>query len=212
MDASKTILLTGFDPFGGESVNPSWLAVSRLAGNWDGPAALETVRLPVVFSESAVQLRAAVERVQPDVVISVGEAGGRTQVTPELVGINWDDARIPDNAGEQPRQTPIDPEGPAARFSTLPVYEAVDRMRAAGIPASVSTTAGTYVCNHVLYTVCGIVEATQRKPMLGGFCHVPYAPEQVAGRADPSLSPELAARGLGLLARAALDRLERVEG
>ncbi len=200
------VLMTGFEPFADEGVNPSWLAVSLLASAWDGPAELVTEQLPVVFAESGPALRRAVEFAEPDVVISVGEAGGRNQVTPELVGINWDDARIPDNSGAQPSQSLIEPDGPAARFTTLPIYDAVDRMRAAGVPARVSTTAGTYVCNHIMYTIGGLVEASDGR-LRGGFCHVPYAPEQVVARDAPSLSPEVAARGLRILLETTLEKM-----
>lgn len=201
------VLLTGFDPFADEGVNPSWMAVSRLRRVWDGPAELEIVRLPVVFAESGPALRRAVEQAAPDLVVSVGEAGGRNQITPELIGVNWDDARIPDNSGAQPRQTRIEPDGPDARFTTLPVYAAVERMRAAGLPARVSTTAGTYVCNHVMYVLGGLVEASGGR-MRGGFCHVPYAPQQVVDRDVPSLSTEMAAAGLRILVETTLEGID----
>ena len=202
------VLLTGFEPFCGEVVNPSWMAVTRLSETWDGPADLVIQRLPVAFAASGPAVRRAVERSEPDVVIAVGEAGGRTQVTPELVGINWDDACIPDNAGAQPRQTRIEPDGPAARFTTLPVDEAVERMRAAGVPARVSTTAGTYVCNHVMYVLGGLAEASGGH-LRSGFCHVPYAPQQVVDRDAPSLSTEVASAGLRILVETTVARIRR---
>lgn len=198
-----TVLLTGFEGFEGQEVNASWLAVTRLREIWDGPARLVTEQLPVVFADAGPALRRAVERTGPDIVISVGEAGGRTRITPELIGINWDDARIPDNAGAQPRRTRIEPGGPDARFTGLPVYEAVARMRAAGLPAGVSTTAGTYVCNHVMYVLGGLAEASDGR-LCAGFCHVPYAPQQVVTRDAPCLPTDLAAQGLRILVETTL--------
>ncbi|MGC4108193.1 MAG: pyroglutamyl-peptidase I [Thermomicrobiales bacterium] len=201
----RTILMTGFAPFGGETVNPAWQAVQHVAAIWDGPARLEIVELPVVFGESADVLREAMRRVRPDLVIAVGQAGGRAHVTPERVAINVDDARIPDNAGNQPLNETIDPEGPAAWFTTLPIKRAVATMRDQGIPASVSNSAGTYVCNHIFYQLMRII-AAEFPQTRGGFVHVPFSPEQVAasGMAQPSLSVTTIAAGLTVLAHASL--------
>ena len=200
-----TVLMTGFAPFGGEAVNPSWQAVQRVAATWDGPASLAIVELPVVFGESAEVLRRAMRRVRPDLLVAVGQAGGRAQVTPERVAINVDDARIPDNAGNQPIDDPIDPDGPAAWFTTLPIKRAVAAMRAAGIPAAISNSAGTYVCNHIFYQAMRII-AAEFPATRGGFVHVPFSPEQVAaaGTAHPSLPVETVAAGLTILAHTAL--------
>lgn len=205
----RTILMTGFAPFGGESVNPSWQAVQRVATAWDGPEPLAIVELPVVFDQSAEVLRDAMRQVQPDLVIAVGQAGGRAQLTPERVAINVDDARIPDNAGNQPIDEPIDPDGPAAWFTTLPVKRAVAAMRNRGIPAAVSNSAGTYVCNHIFYQLMRII-AAEFPGTRGGFVHVPFSPEQVAaaGSSQPSLSVDAIAEGLTILLRETLSANE----
>lgn len=203
--AIPTVLMTGFAPFGGEAVNPSWQAVQHVAATWDGPEALTIVELPVVFGRSGEVLREAMRRFRPDLVIAVGQAGGRAQVTPERVAINVDDARIPDNAGNQPIDAPIDPDGPAAWFTTLPVKRAVAAMREQGIPAAVSNSAGTYVCNHIFYQLMRFI-AAEFPGTRGGFVHVPFSLEQVAaaGTAQPSLPVETIAAGLAILLRAAL--------
>ncbi|MFE0870053.1 pyroglutamyl-peptidase I [Streptomyces rochei] len=196
-------LITGFAPFGGEHVNPSWQAASLVAA--EPPAGLDVtaVELPCVFGESLDVLRDAVRTHAPDVVLCLGQAGGRPGVTVERVGINVDDARIPDNAGRQPVDEPVVPGGPAAHFSTLPVKACVAALREAGVPAAVSNTAGTFVCNHVAYGL-GHLIATEFPHVRGGFVHVPWAPEQVTDGTAPSLPPATVAHGLrALLATAA---------
>lgn len=199
------VLLTGFAPFGGESVNPSWQAVSLLGARRDDVAAVE---LPCEFAASLPALRAAVAEHRPSLVVCVGQAGGRLEVTPERVAINLIDARIPDNAGEQPVDVPVVPEGPAAYFTTLPVKACVAAVRAAGVPASVSHTAGTYVCNQVFY---GLMHLLSTLPdVRGGFVHVPFSPEQVAasGKAAPSLGVDRVADALEVLVDTALRTTE----
>ncbi|MEV7093524.1 pyroglutamyl-peptidase I [Amycolatopsis sp. NPDC051045] len=192
------VLMTGFVPFGGESVNPSWQAVSLLAARRDEVAAVE---LPCEFAASLPALRRALEEHRPDLVVCVGQAGGRSEVTPERVAINLIDARIPDNAGAQPVDAPVVPDGPAAYFTTLPVKACVAAIRAAGVPASVSHTAGTYVCNQVFYGLMHLL-ATEFPDVRGGFVHVPFSPEQVAGpgKPAPSLSVDRMAGALDVLA------------
>ncbi|OPC79126.1 pyroglutamyl-peptidase I [Embleya scabrispora] len=181
------VLLTGFDTFAGEASNPSWEAV-RLVAAEPGGTDLEVtaVRLSCVYGIALDELRSAVERVDPDLVVCVGQAGGRPDVTVERIAINVDDARIPDNAGRQPIDVPIVEAGPAAYFAGLPVKACVAAARAAGVPASVSSTAGTFVCNHVFYGLMHLI-ATERPTTRGGFVHVPFASEQVADRAVASL-------------------------
>ena len=147
----KTVLITGFEPFGGESVNPSWEVVSGLDNAIIGECRVVARQLPCVFGESLAVLNAAIDALSPSLVLAVGQAGGRTDITVERVAINVDDARIADNHGQQPVDEPIVADGPAAWFSTLPIKAMVAAMRSAGIPASVSQTAGTFVCNHVMY-------------------------------------------------------------
>jgi pyroglutamyl-peptidase len=199
------VLMTGFAPFGGEPVNPSWQAVSLLAARRDDVAAVE---LPCEFSASLPALRRAVDEHRPSLVVCVGQAGGRLEVTPERVAVNLIDARIPDNAGEQPVDVPVVPDGPAAYFTTLPVKACVAAIRAAGVPASVSHTAGTYVCNQVFY---GLMHLLSTLPdVRGGFVHVPFSPEQVAasGKAAPSLGVDRIADALEVLVDTAMRTTE----
>lgn len=194
------VLVTAFEPFGGESVNPSQQAAQRLAA---GPALdgveLATAFLPVVFGDAIESLRAAVATHTPDVVICVGEAGGRCAVTPERFAVNLNDAPFPDNGGQQPIDEPILAGGPVAYASTLPVAAIVEAIRAAGIPAVTSSTAGSYVCNNVFYGLMHLI-ATERPAMIGGFVHVPYMHEQVLTRRDgpPSLSIEVITQAIGI--------------
>lgn len=196
------VLLTGFAPFGGSVVNPSWQAVSLVAADPPPGLTVTTARLSCVFGTALEELRAAVEESHPEVVVCVGEAGGRTGITVERVAINVNDARIPDNAGQQPVDGPVVEGGPAAYFSTLPVKACVAAVRAAGIPAAVSQTAGTFVCNHVFYGLAHLI-ATERPALRGGFVHVPYAPEQVVDRAEPSLPAATIAEALRAIAATA---------
>lgn len=198
---NRTVLLTGFEPFGGETTNPSWDAVRELAGR-GGP--VEAVLLPCAFGASLEVLRAAIAEHRPALVVAAGLAGGRAGVTPERVAVNLTDARIPDNAGAQPIDVPVVPGGPAAYFTGLPVKACVAAVVAAGIPASVSHTAGTFVCNHVFYGLMHLV-ATEFPEVRGGFVHVPYAPEQVVDRPGvPSLPVSVVADALDLVVRTSL--------
>lgn len=147
----KTVLITGFEPFGGEQVNPSWEVVSQLDNAIIAGCRVVARQLPCVFGESLSVLNSAIDTLSPSLVLAIGQAGGRTDITVERVAINVDDARIPDNKGQQPVDEPIVAGGPAAWFSTLPIKAMVAAMREAGVPASVSQTAGTFVCNHVMY-------------------------------------------------------------
>jgi pyroglutamyl-peptidase len=202
---TSTVLLTGFEPFGGERTNPSWDAVSELAAR---PAAgdhrLVAAQLPCVFDASIDALRAAVAEHAPDVVICVGQAGGRDGITPERVAVNISDARIPDNAGNRPIDVPVVPGAPAAYFTGLPVKACVARLQEAGIPASVSHTAGTFVCNHVFYGLMHLL-ATELPHVRGGFVHVPFSPEQAEGVAAPSLPISTTADALGVIVRTSVE-------
>ena len=171
---TKKLLITGFDPFGAETLNPSWEAV-KLLPNALGGYALTKLEIPTVFGVAAQRVLETANRLQPDVILLIGQAGGRTAVTPEVVGINLREARIPDNAGVKLTNAPIAPEGPAAYFTTVPVREMVNAINAAGIPASLSYSAGTFVCNDVLYSLLHHYHGT---PTQVGFIHVPYLPQQ----------------------------------
>ncbi|POZ17383.1 pyroglutamyl-peptidase I [Lelliottia aquatilis] len=185
----RYVLVTGFEPFGGETVNPSWEVVSQLEGSIIDHCRVVTRQLPCVFGESLSVLNAAIDELNPAVVIAVGQAGGRVDVTVERVAINVDDARIPDNRGQQPIDVPIVPGGPAAWFSSLPIKATVAAMRESGIPASVSQTAGTFVCNHVMYGL--LHKISENAEVKGGFIHIPYLPEQAAAHAG---APSMAAQ------------------
>jgi pyroglutamyl-peptidase len=185
----RYVLVTGFEPFGGETVNPSWEVVSQLEGSIIDHCRVVTRQLPCVFGESLSVLNAAIDELNPVVVIAVGQAGGRVDVTVERVAINVDDARIPDNRGQQPIDVAIVPGGPAAWFSSLPIKATVAAMRERGIPASVSQTAGTFVCNHVMYGL--LHKISENAEVKGGFIHIPYLPEQAAAHAG---APSMAAQ------------------
>ena len=169
-----TILITGFEPFGGQSVNPSWEAVSALPERI-GAYRLGRLRLPVECGEAARRVLVKARALSPQVILCVGQAGGRDSVTPEVIGINLREASIPDNAGAAPAGTPIDPDGPDGIFSTLPVREMAEAIRARGIPALLSYSAGAYVCNDLLYTLLNRFRGTDTRV---GFIHVPYIPSQ----------------------------------
>lgn len=192
------ILLTGFDPFGGETVNPAYEAVKLLPDTVAG-AQLIKLEIPTEFGRAGAVLETVLRAHRPDAVICVGQAGGRAAITPEKVAINLMDGRIPDNAGYQPVDAPIRADGGTAYFSTLPVKAMVQRMREAGIPASVSYTAGTYVCNYLMYTLLYLLDR-EFPGVRGGFIHVPYAMEQVVDKplGTPSMDLHQIARGLAL--------------
>jgi pyroglutamyl-peptidase len=176
---STTVLLTGFEPFGGETINPSQQVVQALEGWSPAPGVwLATQTLPCVFGQAVEGLEHAMARWQPQLVIALGQAASREAVSVERVAINVDDARIPDNLGAQPIDRPVVEGAPAAYFSSLPIKAIVAALRGAGIPAEVSQTAGTFVCNHVFYA---LAHALQRRPgARGGFIHLPCLPQQTS--------------------------------
>jgi pyroglutamyl-peptidase len=177
------ILVTAFDPFGGDVVNPALEAVKQTPEKI-GDLEIVKLEVPTVFRKCIDKLTAAIERERPGAVLCVGQAGGRFDVTPERVAINVDDARIPDNEGNQPVGT-IYEDGPAAYFATLPIKAMVKRIRDAGLPSSVSNSAGTFVCNHIMYGL--LYHLDKRFPgVRGGFVHVPFIPEQVVNRPAPA--------------------------
>lgn len=189
------ILVTGFDPFDHATVNPAWEAVRRLPATVK-TATIVTQEIPTVFGQSAAVLHAAIVRERPDVVLSIGQAGGRAALTPERVAINLDDARIADNAGQRPQDQPIQPTGAPAYFTQLPVKEMVAAIQQAGLPAQLSTTAGTFVCNHLMYQA-QYLRATEFPDLRAGFLHIPFLPEQVIHRpGTPSLALADAVRGI----------------
>ncbi|MDO5423154.1 MAG: pyroglutamyl-peptidase I [Eubacteriales bacterium] len=204
----KKILFTGFEPFGQDSVNPSWDAVSLLPDRI-GDILIVKRRMPVVYDGVAAPLAAAIEEEKPDAVLCVGQAGGRAVLTPEFVAINLKDAAVPDNAGVSYDGEPIRADGPAAYFATVPVKAIAAAMKEAGVPAAVSYTAGTYVCNSIMYHLLSTLE--QHSPQTkGGFIHIPFSCEQVLGRSasTPSLPLPLMAKGLEAAAKAVGEFLE----
>lgn len=190
------ILITGFDPFGGESVNPAFEAVKLLPDTIAGVQILK-LEVPTQFLRAGEVLEAAMNEHRPDVVLCIGQAGGRAAITPEKVAINLMDGRIPDNAGYQPVDMPIRGDGATAYFSTLPVKAMVQKMKASGIPAALSYTAGTYVCNYLMYTLLYLIDK-KFPDVRGGFIHVPYAMEQAVNKplGTPSMDLHQIARGL----------------
>ena len=207
-------LVTGFDPFGGDKVNPSSLAVSKLKKRI-GDIVVHTIELPTSYARSAGVLREAIDKIKPDIVLCVGQAGGRAELCLERVAINIQDARIRDNDGKQPIDKPVLANGLPAHFTTLPIKACVAEMRKAGLPAAVSNTAGTFVCNHIFYSLMEIA-ASHPIPMRGGFLHIPYVPEQVARLGGaPSMSVADIARGIEIILSVSAVRtsdLRTVEG
>lgn len=181
------VLVTGFEPFGGEKVNPALEAIKGLPSEIHG-AEVSWLEVPTVFHKSAQVLEEEMSRYQPDFVLCIGQAGGRSSLTPERVAINQDDARIPDNDGNQPIDLPIRQDGAPAYFSSLPIKAMVQAIKKEGLPASVSNTAGTFVCNHLMYQSLYLVE--KKFPHVkAGFMHIPYMMEQVVNRpTTPAMS------------------------
>jgi pyroglutamyl-peptidase len=197
------VLLTGFDPFGGETVNPSWEAVRRLDGDTVRGHRVQALQLPTEFGRALRALRSALARTSPALVVCVGQAGGRSRISLERVAINVDDARIADNAGKRPVDKPVVRGAPVAYFSTLPIKAQWRALQAAGLPAEISQTAGTFVCNHVFY---GLMHALRDTPRVrGGFVHIPFLPEQAVAHAGaPSLSLDVIVASLRVIIDTAL--------
>ena len=212
------ILVTGFDPFGGEKINPALETIKRLPDTILG-AQIIKLEIPTVVGKSLAKIKEAVEKENPDVVLSIGQAGGRSEITVERIGINIDDCRIPDNEGNQPIDEPVFSDGANAYFSTLPVKAMVEAIRRKGLPSSLSNSAGTYVCNHLMYGVLYFLNKNdcqvgnghlqykdsglqndgeeKRQAVKAGFIHVPYLPEQTKNQKNlPSLPLLDMGRGL----------------
>jgi pyroglutamyl-peptidase len=196
------VLLTGFRPFAGESINPSWQAVRLLDGKTVAGRHVTVAELPCEFDASLPALRRALRKVRPEVVVATGLAGGREGISLERIAINIIDARIPDNDGAQPIDVPVIRSAPAAYFSTLPLKASLQALRNAGIPAHVSQTAGTYVCNQVFY---GLMHALRlRKDTHAGFVHVPWLPDQAKRHGQPGMPVEQMTHALEIIVRTAL--------
>ncbi|MGN1405826.1 MAG: pyroglutamyl-peptidase I [Erysipelotrichaceae bacterium] len=203
------LLLTAFDPFGGEKINPA-LETVKLVKDKIGDVEIVKQEVPTVFVKSVNTVKEAIEREKPDVVLCIGQAGGRFDMTPEKVAINYDDARIKDNEGNQPLNQPIFEDGDTAYFSTLPVKAMVEEIKKAGIPASVSYTAGTFVCNHLMYGV--LYTLNKYYPEIkGGFMHVPFITEQVMDKRNmPSLTLNQIVTGIEAAIKAIAENTEDI--
>ena len=199
--STPRVLLTGFDAFGGQTLNPSWLAVQQLHGRRIAGHKIVAAQLPTVFDKSLLVLRGLLKLHQPSLVICVGQAGGRGAISLERVAINLNDARIADNAAAQPIDTPVVPGGPSAYFTSLPVKAMLLALQRENLAAEVSQSAGTFVCNHVFYGLMHML-TTQRglKRTRGGFIHVPF----VEGQGTPHMALDDIVRGLRLAVRSAL--------
>jgi pyroglutamyl-peptidase len=206
-DDGMRALVTGFEPFAGDRLNPSLEALQRLPAHL-GALEVTTWVLPVVYGMALSVLRQAITATEPDIVLCVGLAGGRAELSLERVAINIDDARIPDNDGNQPIDRPIVAAGPAAYFATLPIKAAVAALREAGLPAAVSNSAGTFLCNHVFY---GLMHeaAKSGERFRGGFLHVPYLPSQTMQMpGTPSIALEQIVEGIAIILAVAAARTD----
>lgn len=194
------ILVTGFDPFGGEPTNPAIESVKRIDENIEG-AEIIKLEIPTVFHKASDVVEAKIKEVKPDVILSVGQAGGRYGITVERVAINEDDARIEDNEGNQPIDVKIREDGAPAYFATLPIKAMVEEIKKENIPASVSNTAGTFVCNHIMYQDLYLAE--KYGDIKAGFIHVPFLTEQVVDKPNTaSMSLDDIVKGLNAAIRA----------
>lgn len=185
---ARTLLITGFDPFGGASVNPAWQAV-KLLPDTIGDFTVHKLEIPTVFGKAAALAAERAEKIKADVILCIGQAGTRSAVTPERIGVNIRDAKIADNEGNMPQGEFVDSQGPAAYFATVPVEAMAKAIRDAGLPGVVSNSAGAFVCNDTLYTLLHRYAGTSVKV---GFIHVPWLPEQ----GSPSLPLEQTAAAL----------------
>jgi pyroglutamyl-peptidase len=208
--AALNVLLTGFEPFEQDPLNPSWEVARALDGWQHAGATVRAVQLPCVFGDAITRLDQALQQFQPTLVLCLGLAGGRAALTPERVAINVDDARIPDHAGRQPVDIPVVAGGPAAYFSTLPIKAMVRDMLAQGVPAAVSNTAGTFVCNHIFYALMHRL-AQAGGTVRGGFMHVPTLPALAALHPGmPSMALETQVRGVQQAIQTAMEVREDV--
>lgn len=197
------VLLTGFDPFGGQTINPSWEVVRALHGKRIAGHRIVARQLPTEFAASLQQLQKAMDELKPRLLLGVGQAGGRRQLSIERVAININDARIADNAGARPVDEAVVADGPVAYFSTLPIKAMLAALLAEGLPAAISQSAGTYVCNHIAYAMLHL--ASKRPGMRAGFMHIPYLPRQAAVLGDvPSMAQADMERGVRLALHVAL--------
>ncbi|ASZ06827.1 MULTISPECIES: pyroglutamyl-peptidase I [Enterococcus] len=206
------VLVTGFDPFGGDKVNPAYEAVKKMPAEIAG-AEIIKLEVPTVFGKSSQVVREAIKEHQPEIVICVGQAGGRSAVSFERVAINLAEARIPDNEGNQPFDTALEEDGPAAYFTTLPIKAMTKNVHDHGLPAYISYTAGTFVCNDIMYRLLHVLH-TEFPTIRGGFIHVPFSPDQVIERPVGTASMSLAdiADSLTYAVEAAIENEQDISG
>lgn len=207
----KKVLLTGFEPFGGEKINPALEIIKELAAAKIEGVVLHTAQIPVVCKKSIIALEEKIDALSPDIVICVGQAGGRSEITIERVAINVDDYRIADNEGNKPIDVPVIEKAPAAYFSTLPLKSIVKGLRKAAIPASVSNTAGTFVCNHLFFGLMHKLSASPKK-VRGGFIHIPFLPEQVIDKPNTaSMSLSMMIKAIKIAIEISIERKEDLQ-
>ena len=199
----KNILITGFEPFGGEKINPSYEAL-KLLPETIATAKIHILRLPVVFGKNGALLEQSIDELDPDIIICVGQAGGRSGLTFEKIAINCQNASVPDNDGNQPHDEPVIEQGPAAYFATLPLSQMIASCKKAGFKAEFSYHAGTYVCNDTMYRLLHLLASGASKAR-GGFIHVPFVPEQVHDKKTSSQSLEETAKCLECAIKAAIE-------
>ena len=204
------ILVTGFDPFGGEKINPAIESVKKLPDEIAG-AKIIKLEIPTVCHQSLKVIDEAIAKYDPDVILSIGQAGGRSEISVERIGINIDDCRIPDNAGNQIIDEPVFKDGPAAYFVNLPIKAMVAKIKEHQIPAAVSNTAGTFVCNHVTYGVRHLIEIKYQGKR-SGFIHIPFLPQQVVDKKNmPSMSLDTIVQALVLAIEAIVETKEDIK-
>ena len=202
------VLITGFDKFGGESINPSNLCVNSLSDVIDN-IEIKKITLPTVFKDSSRVLEENIKSFSPSIVICVGQAGGRSKITPERIAINIDDARIPDNIGNSPIDETIRKDGENAYFSTLPIKAIVDELNKNNIPSAISNTAGTFVCNHIMYESLYLA-STKYPHIKAGFIHIPYIEEQVLDKPNmPFMKKEDIIIALELIIKTAVNYFDK---
>lgn len=207
----KKILVSGFEPFGGESINPTEKLIADIRSHSFAGAEMKTILLPVHYDECADILLKEMSLYEPDAVIACGVAGGRTAITPERIAINMKDippeVKITDNRGAKPQDERIDPDGPDGLFSTLPIRKMVNRLKEAGIPATVSNTAGTYICNNTMYAILNEIRIRESNT-LAGFIHFPASTEMAVEKPSlPTMSHEMMLHGLQIIVQTTIDQL-----
>ena len=202
------VLITGFDKFGGESINPSSLCVNSLPNVIDN-IEIKKITLPTVFKDSSRVLEENIDSFSPNIVICVGQAGGRSKITPERIAINIDDARIPDNIGNSPIDEAIQKDGENAYFSTLPIKAIVDELNKNNIPSAISNTAGTFVCNHIMYEALYL--SSKKYPNIkAGFIHIPYIEEQVKDKSNmPFMKKEEIIQALKIIIKTSVNYFDK---